>query len=120
MGIFVVQGAMVGVIGTLAGLLLGLLHRLQHRRDRAGAGAAVGRQLPAQGHLPHQPHAQRPAGADIVPIGVISLVLAFVATLPSWRASRVNPRRRLFALNNELVRLSCAAGPVVLQPAAVA
>ena len=33
---------------------------------------------------------------DIVPITVISLVLAFVATLyPSWRASRVNPAEAL-------------------------
>jgi lipoprotein-releasing system permease protein len=43
MGIFMVQGAMVGVIGTLAGLLLGLGVALQHRRDRAGAGAAASR-----------------------------------------------------------------------------
>ena len=34
--------------------------------------------------------------SDIVPIAVISLVLAFVATLyPSWRASRVNPAEAL-------------------------
>ena len=33
---------------------------------------------------------------DIVPIAVISLLLAFVATLyPSWRASRVNPAEAL-------------------------
>ena len=33
---------------------------------------------------------------DIVPIGVISLLLAFAATLyPSWRASRVNPAEAL-------------------------
>jgi lipoprotein-releasing system permease protein len=62
MKIFVVQGALVGVIGTLAGLVLGLVDRVQHRRHRAGAGAAVSRQLPAQGHLPDQPDAQRPAG----------------------------------------------------------
>ena len=35
-----------------------------------------------------------PQRADIVPIAVISLVLAFLATIyPSWRASRVNPAR---------------------------
>ena len=33
---------------------------------------------------------------DIVPIAVISLLLAFVATLyPSWRASRVQPAQAL-------------------------
>ena len=37
-----------------------------------------------------------PQQADIVPIAVISLVRAFVATLyPSWRASRVNPAEAL-------------------------
>jgi ABC-type lipoprotein release transport system permease subunit len=34
--------------------------------------------------------------SDIVPIGLISLALAFAATLyPSWRASRVNPAQAL-------------------------
>ena len=37
-----------------------------------------------------------PQYADIMPIVVISLVLAFLATLyPSWRASRVNPAEAL-------------------------
>ena len=37
-----------------------------------------------------------PQSADIVPITVISLILALVATLyPSWRASRVNPAEAL-------------------------
>jgi lipoprotein-releasing system permease protein len=37
-----------------------------------------------------------PQAADIVPIGLISLALAFLATLyPSWRASRVNPAEAL-------------------------
>lgn len=37
-----------------------------------------------------------PQSSDIVPIGLISLVLAFAATLyPSWRASRVNPAEAL-------------------------
>jgi lipoprotein-releasing system permease protein len=37
-----------------------------------------------------------PLAGDIVPIVLISLVLAFVATIyPSWRASRVNPAEAL-------------------------
>jgi lipoprotein-releasing system permease protein len=33
---------------------------------------------------------------DVVIIGVVSLVLSFIATLyPSWRASRVNPAEAL-------------------------
>jgi lipoprotein-releasing system permease protein len=37
-----------------------------------------------------------PQQSDILPITVISLLMAFVATLyPSWRASRVNPAEAL-------------------------
>jgi lipoprotein-releasing system permease protein len=37
-----------------------------------------------------------PQMSDIMPIALISLVLAFLATLyPSWRASRVNPAEAL-------------------------
>jgi lipoprotein-releasing system permease protein len=37
-----------------------------------------------------------PQQGDIVPIAVISLVLAFVATIyPSWRASRLQPAEAL-------------------------
>jgi lipoprotein-releasing system permease protein len=96
MGVFVVQGAMVGVIGTLAGLVLGLavafnidvlvpaLERLLQARF-----------LPADVYLISRMPSD-PQSADIVPIAVIALVLAFVATLyPSWRASRVNPAEAL-------------------------
>jgi lipoprotein-releasing system permease protein len=37
-----------------------------------------------------------PRWADVWPIAVVSLALAFLATLyPSWRASRVNPAEAL-------------------------
>jgi lipoprotein-releasing system permease protein len=37
-----------------------------------------------------------PQWADILPIGLISLLLAFLATIyPSWRASRVQPAQAL-------------------------
>ena len=94
MGIFVVQGAMVGVIGTLAGLLLGLSIAV----NIDVIVPAIERLLSAsfaQGHLPHQPHAQRPAEhrhrADW---RHFSLVLAF-GTLSQLRASRVNPAEAL-------------------------
>ncbi|WP_313077424.1 lipoprotein-releasing ABC transporter permease subunit [Melaminivora sp.] len=96
MGVFVVQGAMVGVIGTLGGLLLGLavafnidvivpaIERLLHT-------SFLPQDIYLISRMPSEPQA-----ADIVPIALISLVLAFVATLyPSWRASRVNPAEAL-------------------------
>jgi lipoprotein-releasing system permease protein len=96
MAIFVVQGAMVGVIGTLAGLLLGL-----------GVAFNIDVIVPALEHLLGATFLPKdiylisrmpsdPQQADIVPVAVIALVLAFVATLyPSWRASQVNPAEAL-------------------------
>jgi lipoprotein-releasing system permease protein len=96
MGIFVVQGAAVGVIGTLAGLLLGLLVAFN-----------IDVIVPFIEHLLHVSFLPRdiyliskmpsdPQRSDIVPIAVISLALAFLATIyPSWRASRVNPAEAL-------------------------
>ncbi len=96
MGIFVVQGAAVGVIGTLAGVLLGLL-----------VAVNIDVIVPFLEHLLHANFLPKdiylisrmpsdPRESDIVPIAVISLVLAFVATIyPSWRASRVNPAEAL-------------------------
>ena len=96
MGIFVVQGATVGVIGTLAGLLLGL--GVAFNIDvivPALEGLLQASFLPKDIYLISRMPSD-PQPSDIAPIGVISLVLAFVATLyPSWRASRVNPAEAL-------------------------
>jgi len=96
MGIFVVQGAMVGVIGTLAGLLLGLgiafnIDVIVPAIERLLSASFLPKDIYLISRMPSDPQP-----ADIVPVGVISLVLAFVATLyPSWRASRVNPAEAL-------------------------
>ena len=97
MGIFIVQGAASGVIGTLAGVLLGPARRLQHRRHRAGDRAACSQVsfLPSSVYLISRMPSD-PQQGDIVPIAIISLVLAFLATLyPSWRASRMQPAEAL-------------------------
>ncbi|GAP34438.1 lipoprotein-releasing ABC transporter permease subunit [Piscinibacter sakaiensis] len=96
MGIFIVQGAASGVIGTVLGVGLGLLvavnidvivpaiERLLNVSFLPGNIYLITR-------MPSDP--QR---GDIVPIAVISLALAFLATLyPSWRASRVQPAEAL-------------------------
>jgi len=96
MGIFVVQGAMVGVGGTLIGLLLGLL--VAYNIDvivPAIEQLFHASFLPADIYLISKMPSD-PQRADILPITVISLILAFAATLyPSWRASRVNPAEAL-------------------------
>jgi lipoprotein-releasing system permease protein len=96
MGIFVVQGAAVGVIGTLAGLVLGLgvalnIDVLVPALEHALNASFLPKDIYLISRMPSEP--QR---SDIMPIAVISLVLAFVATIyPSWRASRVNPAEAL-------------------------
>jgi lipoprotein-releasing system permease protein len=96
MGIFMVQGAMVGVIGTGLGLLLGL-----------GVAFNIDTLVPALEQLLHTTFLPKdvylisrmpsdPQQSDILPVAIISLVLSFVATIyPSWRASRVNPAEAL-------------------------
>ncbi|MCX7266630.1 MAG: lipoprotein-releasing ABC transporter permease subunit [Limnohabitans sp.] len=96
MAVFVVQGAMVGVMGTLGGLLLGLL--IANHIDvivPALEGLFQASFLPKDIYLiSHMP--SDPQSADILPVVLISLALSFVATLyPSWRASQVNPAEAL-------------------------
>jgi lipoprotein-releasing system permease protein len=96
MGIFMVQGAAAGVIGTLAGVAFGLLvafnidvivpviEHLLHVSFLPSSVYLISR-MPSD-----------PQQGDIVPIALISLVLAFVATIyPSWRASRLQPAEAL-------------------------
>jgi len=96
MGIFMVQGAASGVIGTLAGVLFGLLVAFN-----VGVIVPFIENLLQTSFLPGSIYListmpSEPQAADIVPITVISLVLSFVATLyPSWRASRVQPAEAL-------------------------
>jgi len=96
MGIFIVQGATSGVIGTLGGLLLGLgvalnIDVIVPALERLLNTSFLPSSIYLISKMPSEPQA-----ADIVPIGLISLALAFLATLyPSWRASRVNPAEAL-------------------------
>ena len=96
MGIFVVQGAASGIIGTLAGVGLGLLVAFNIDVIVPAIERALGVAfLPGSIYLINRMPSQ-PLASDIVPIALISLALAFVATLyPSWRASRVNPAEAL-------------------------
>ncbi len=96
MGIFMVQGAASGIIGTFGGVLLGLL--VAYNIDVIVPAIESVLQvsfLPSSVYLISRMPSD-PQQADILPIVVISLVLAFVATIyPSWRASRLQPAEAL-------------------------
>ena len=96
MGIFVVQGAASGVIGTLGGVGFGLLvavniGTLVPALERLLGMAFLPGSVYLISRMPSDPRL-----SDVMPIALISLALAFVATLyPSWRASRVKPAEAL-------------------------
>ena len=96
MRIFIVQGALIGLLGTVIGVTLGTLLALNVGPVVGFVEQLFGFQVLPQGvyfinHLPSDLHAE-----DVVSIGLVACVLAFVSTLyPSWRASRVRPAQAL-------------------------
>jgi lipoprotein-releasing system permease protein len=96
MAIFMVQGSLIGIIGTAAGVLSGVLLALNVETVVPWIEKAVGMDLfPADvyyiSELPSKLN-----WPDVWTIGGVALVLAFLATLyPSWRAANVQPAEAL-------------------------
>jgi lipoprotein-releasing system permease protein len=96
MAIFVVQGALVGLLGTLVGVTLGTVLALNVGTVIGTIERLFGFQVLPAGvyfisHLPSDLH-----WSDVITIGLTSCVLAFAATLyPSLSASRVRPAEAL-------------------------
>ncbi|HSC23267.1 MAG TPA: lipoprotein-releasing ABC transporter permease subunit [Casimicrobiaceae bacterium] len=96
MAIFIIQGALIGIIGTLIGVVSGVLLALNVETvvpaiERTFHIQFLDKSVYYISDLPSD--LQIP---DVVTIAVIALVLALVATLyPSFRAARVNPAEAL-------------------------
>ncbi len=96
MKIFMVQGAIAGTLGTLFGVILGVLIALNISSIVGGIEALMGRplvnsQIYFLNYIPS--HVQV---SDVAIIALISLLLAFLATLyPSWRAAKTQPAEAL-------------------------
>ncbi len=96
MKIFIIQGALIGVIGTLVGVLGGTLLALNIDVVVPAIERAFGVQFLAKdvyyiSDLPSDLHL-----VDVMVIAATSFVLSLLATLyPSFRASRVNPAEAL-------------------------
>ena len=94
--IFMVQGTLIGVIGTFAGLVGGVLLGLNIATVVPFVENLLGFKFLAKdvyyiSDLPSDVQL-----GDVTVIGIVSLVLSFFATLyPSWRASRTNPAEAL-------------------------
>ncbi|MEP7156847.1 MAG: lipoprotein-releasing ABC transporter permease subunit [Betaproteobacteria bacterium] len=96
MKIFVVQGAVIGVVGTLIGVATGILLALNIDVVVPFIESVAGFKVlsPEVYFLSELPSDLK--WADVWSTALISLLLALVATLyPSWRASRVNPAEAL-------------------------
>jgi lipoprotein-releasing system permease protein len=94
--IFVVQGAMIGIIGTLLGVTGGVLLALNVATVVPAIESLAGFKFlsPEVYYITDLPSDVQLR--DVMTIGLVSLVMSFVATLyPSWRAARVNPAEAL-------------------------
>ncbi len=92
MRVFLITGASIGVVGTLAGLVMGVLFTRNIEEIRQGVMHLSGRTVfdPNFYYL-----TRMPADMDVTETTMIvamGLLLAILATIyPSWRASRLDP-----------------------------
>ncbi len=96
MKIFIVQGAFIGVFGTVLGVAGGVLLALNLETVVPVIERMAGMDLfPADVYYINELPSKLDWG-DVGVIGGISLLISLVATLyPSWRASRINPAEAL-------------------------
>ena len=96
MKIFLVQGTLLGVVGTAIGVVLGVTVALNVGAIVSAIEHMAGRKLVTSAiyfidYMPSQVKL-----SDVLAIVTISLGLSFVATLlPSWRASKTQPAEAL-------------------------
>jgi len=92
MKVFMVQGSLMGVIGTLAGVAAGVLLALNIDVVVPFIEQTFGVRFLAKDVYYISDLPSDLQWSDVIVIGVVSLVLTLLATIyPSWRAARVNP-----------------------------
>ena len=96
LAIFMIQGMLIGVVGTLIGVVTGVVTALN-----------IDTIVPAIEHALHVQFLDKTVyyisdlpsdlqRGDVITVGAIALLLALSATIyPSWRAARVNPAEAL-------------------------
>lgn len=96
MAIFMVQGTVIGVVGTLVGAVLGILAALNVSAGIAWLERLIGHKfLNADVYfIDYLP--SRLLAADVIQVCVAALLLSFLATLyPAWRAACTQPAEAL-------------------------
>ena len=96
MKIFIIQGALIGILGTLLGLLGGVLLAYNVGDVVAFIEHISSTQFLSQEVYYISKIPSDPQLADIATVAIVSLILTLLATLyPSYRASKVNPAEAL-------------------------
>ncbi|HZF97716.1 MAG TPA: lipoprotein-releasing ABC transporter permease subunit [Pseudoxanthomonas sp.] len=96
MGVFMVQGSLIGVIGTVSGVIGGVLLTINLERILGVLESAFNIVLlPADVYyitgLPYELQS-----SDVLLIALVALTMSFLATLyPAWRAARTDPAEAL-------------------------
>ena len=96
MQIFIVQGMLIGVVGTLVGVVLGIITALNidvivPAIESAFQIKFLSKDVYLIPDLPSDLQAH-----DVIAVSLMGLALSFLATIyPSWRAARVNPAEAL-------------------------
>ncbi|KAA3653796.1 MAG: lipoprotein-releasing ABC transporter permease subunit [Proteobacteria bacterium] len=96
MSIFILQGAIIGIVGLLAGVVGGIalatnLDVVIPALERLLGTTLWNKEIYYVTEMP-----SKVLSSDVITITTVSFVLTLVATLyPSWRASRVNPAEAL-------------------------
>ncbi|QHQ28544.1 putative ABC transporter-type lipoprotein-releasing ABC transporter [Xanthomonas albilineans] len=96
MQVFMVQGTLIGVIGTVAGVIGGVVLTLNLERILAAIEAVFNIKLLPEDvyYITGLPTDMQPR--DVVVITVVALLMSFLATLyPAWRAARTQPAEAL-------------------------
>jgi len=96
MQVFMVQGSLIGIIGTLAGVAGGILLTLNLERILGLIESTFGITLlpPDVYYITGLPYDLQ--SSDVVVIALVALTMSFLATLyPAWRAARTQPAEAL-------------------------
>jgi lipoprotein-releasing system permease protein len=96
MGVFMVQGTLIGFVGTTVGIVLGILLALNVETIVPAIEQLLGRQFlaPDVYYISDLPSELR--GLDVARVGGLAFLVTVLATLyPAWRASRTQPAEAL-------------------------
>jgi lipoprotein-releasing system permease protein len=90
--IFVLSGASIGVVGTIAGFVLGIVFTNNIEAIRQALQKVIGTDLFAAEIYFFTRIPARIDSGEVVTVVIMALALSFLATVyPSWRAARLDP-----------------------------